>query len=570
MTDTLTGLAPQHLNAERSLLAGTVKDNKAVPVAQAIIQPAHFYDKRHRQIWEIMVDLYSRERSIEYESVKAECQKAGLLNGQDSQDFLFNVLRHDDIEQPSTAKGCAELILDAYHEREGTTPDDETELFNLTDTGNAKLFHRNHGDVARYCVKKNKWFLFDDTRFKQDNDLSIYGLADQTIANLYSQAQQTADKSERKEAGKHALACEGLRRIKDMIIMAQHYCVSRMEDFDTDHMLLNVANGTVDLRTGELRDHSIDDMISKMSGTKYDEKAKCPQWLDHLQVVLKGNAELIDWFQRVVGYILTGKTYEQCLYLLYGSGNNGKSVTVNTIVSLLGEYSTATMAESFLKKRYEGGGINNDIAKMEGSRCVSVGEGIRGRSLNDDLVKALTGGDIISARFLRQEFSSFIPTFKILWSTNHLPIIGDQSISIWRRIKVIKFDVNIPADIVDPQIESKLKEELPGILQWAIDGCLKWQEKTLKPEPKVVTEAGGEYKNEEDPLRDFLQDLTVAGPNMEVQVTALYKAYQDHCEKAGERPLSNKRFGGLVTERGMKREKKKGQRVYTGIGLLTD
>jgi putative DNA primase/helicase len=308
-------------------------------------------------------------------------------------------------------------------------------------------------------------------------------------------------------------------------------------------------------------------MITKLVPVEYDQGATCPfTWLSFLQTVLAGNAALIKFLQKAIGYALTGSTREQSLFFLYGLGANGKSTLLDIILRLLADYGKRTSGETFLVKK--GGQIPNDIAALRGARFVAAVEVESGRRLAEVLIKEMTGGDTISARFLHAEFFEFKPEFKIFLAANHKPVIRGTDHAIWRRVHLIPFDVQIPEEQQDKELPAKLQAELPGILNWAIEGCLLWQREGLMP-PQEVTEATEGYREEMDPISDFIAECCIVAPGASVKAKELYGAYTEWAEDNKEKkPLSLTAFGLTLTDRGFQKGRgSAGVWFRYGIGL---
>jgi putative DNA primase/helicase len=332
-------------------------------------------------------------------------------------------------------------------------------------------------------------------------------------------------------------------------------------------LLLNVENGTLNLRTGELEKHKKEDYITRLAQVTYDPKATAPTWDRFLNEIMQENAALVEFLRRGIGYAATGSTEEQCLFILYGTGANGKSTFLNTLKALLGDYSQQTPTDSLLVKR--DGAIPNDLARLKGARLVTAIEAEDGKRLAESLVKQLTGGDTITARFLRQEFFEFEPTFKIFLATNHRPVIKGTDNAIWRRIRLIPFDVTFPEDQQDRHLSKKLMEELPGILNWVIHGCLDWREMGLDIPDKVLEATQG-YREDMDVLGGFIGECCETGVRFTSRAKELYKRYEQWCADNGERPASNKKFGQSLIERGFEKDRSKHGIIYYGIQLVTD
>ena len=371
----------------------------------------------------------------------------------------------------------------------------EIEAEHLTDLGNAMRFARQHSKDTRFCYEGRRWLSFNGIRWEKDNMGEIEGKAKKTVRSIYEEASKIKDENARKELATFALRSESSQKIKAMLSLAESEPKIPIlaNDFDSNTYALNVLNGTIDLRTGELKPHNPSNLITKLCPVKYDPKQKSPLWEKFLNEIMDGNDELISFLQKVIGYSLTGDTREQCFFIFYGTGANGKTTFLQTISTLLNDYAQQSPTETFMLRRF--GGVPNDVARLKGKRFVSTIEIEQGRRMAESLVKALTGGDTIAARFLFGEFFEFIPQFKLFLGTNHKPVIHGTDLAIWRRIRLIPFLVTIPEEKQDRELVSKLKEELPGILNWAIKGCLAWQKDGLGV-PEEVKAATDEYRKE--------------------------------------------------------------------------
>jgi putative DNA primase/helicase len=266
-----------------------------------------------------------------------------------------------------------------------------------------------------------------------------------------------------------------------------------------------------------------------------------------------------------VGYALTGITWEQVLFFLYGLGANGKSTFLEVIQTMLGDYATQTTSETFMLKRH-GSPISNDVADLRGARFVSAVEIESGRRMAEVLIKQMTGGDRLKARFLYSEHFEFKPEFKIFLAANHKPVIQGTDTAIWRRIRLIPFTVQIPEIEQDRELPDKLKAELPGILNWAIEGCINWQNHGLTP-PQAVQDATQNYRQEMDTLADFLAECCIMAPETSALAADLYKKYCGWAEENGEKkPFSQKVFGTALAERGFERTRAHGgKKLWKGI-----
>ena len=443
----------------------------------------------------------------------------------------------------------------------------------LTDWGNAQRLVAQHGSLFRYCYDWNKFLVWDGRRWVIDAVGEIQRLAKATITSIYLEASQETDKDRRQALAHHASRCESEGKIQAMIELAKSEpgVAIRPEELDLDPWLLNVDNGTLDLKTGILRKPSREDLITKLAPVYYDPTVECPLWTEHLKKIMVGKSNLINFLQRVFGYCLTGITGERVIFIAYGKGANGKSTTQETISSILGEdFSTRTTTETILLKRE--GTIPNDLAKLRGMRFVYASEAEQGRKLAESLIKDLTGGDKIAARFMRAEWFDFRPTFKVWLSTNHKPTIQGTDNAIWDRIRLIPFIVTIPLDERIPHEEmfARFQPERPGILAWMVRGCLEWQKERLGF-PEEVREATAEYRAEMDLIGDFIEERCEVSKDAEVTSQELYQAYLSWCQQSGEKPISRIGFGKTLDERGFVAGKTtKGQRSRKGVALIHD
>jgi putative DNA primase/helicase len=436
-----------------------------------------------------------------------------------------------------------------------------------TDLGNARRLVAGHGVDLRFCKPWKKWLVWDGQRWRDDATGEVMRRAKATAQLVYG-ATRTL---------KHATRSESRAGIEGMVVLAQTEpgMPVRPEDLDAAPWSLNVLNGTLDLRTGQLRDHHREDLLTKLAPVTYDPKAKCSTWLAFLDRVMGKDKELVRFLQRAVGYSLTGSIREQCLFILYGTGANGKSTFLGTISQLLGEYATTTPTETLLVKT-GGGGIPNDVARLKGARFVSAIEAEDGRRLAEALIKQMTGGDTMTARFLYGEFFEFVPEFKIFLAVNHKPLIRNTDHAIWRRIRLVPFTVTIPEAERDKDLPEKLRRELPGILAWAVQGCLDWQREGLGM-PEAVQKATAEYRAEMDVLDQFLAERCelASTPSeargLSVRVGRLYEAYERWCDAAGVRfPLTRPALSGRLRDRGFTIKKSNGEWVVMGLDLRED
>ena len=338
-------------------------------------------------------------------------------------------------------------------------------------------------------------------------------------------------------------------------------------------MLLNTPVGTVDLTTGKIKAHERKDKITRITKASCENlDVTCPRWTLFLREILSGDSETIDFMQRAIGYALTGEIRENVLFIMHGDGANGKTTLVETVMHVLGDYAKSAAPDLLLQRRNES--HPTGVADLMGARFVSSVEVDDGRRLNESLVKRLTGRDTIKARFMRQDFFDFIPSHKLFVAVNHRPEIQGTDKGIWRRIRLVPFEVEIPEEQQDPKLLEKLIEEAAGILAWAVRGCLTWQQSGLGL-PSAVKEASQVYQAESDVVGRFIDECCEIDKSYKITKRELYDFYKEWCEKNGERHQTSKKIGGLIKKRRQFSEKRgrvddKIVRFWVGLKLADD
>ncbi|GJM43880.1 MAG: ATP-binding protein [Gemmatimonadota bacterium] len=454
-------------------------------------------------------------------------------------------------------------------------PDQDAERFarwgdvHDSDLGNAKRLVMAHGKDIRYVPPLKTWFCWDGVRWSKDEKGELYLRAKDVVTQLIKRARKTTEPEKRRRLVLFALRSENEPRIRGLIELAKTEPGVPVlpEQLDRDPWLINVANGTLDLRTGQLRDPQRSDLMTKAVHLQYDSTTECPRWLAFLDRIFEGNTRLISYIQRAVGYTLTGCTDEQVFFLLYGTGANGKSRFLEALRHALGEYARQTDFTTFLESKSER--IRNDLARLTGARFVTAIEMKRSGAMDEAFIKQATGGDTVTARFLHKEFFEFLPAFKVWLAANHKPEIKGTDKGIWRRVQLIPFTVSIPPEEQDKKLCVKLQEEGEGILAWAVEGCLEWQRNGLGTPPEV-TAATDSYREESDALAGFLYECCVVDEGRTVGSTDLYQCYVRWADQQrGEQKMSRQVFSRALEERGISKDRKEGGgRVrYRRIGL---
>jgi putative DNA primase/helicase len=441
-------------------------------------------------------------------------------------------------------------------------------VYLCTDTGNAERLADRHGANLRYCHPWGKWLLYDGTRWRVDDRGAVVRLAKDTARSIFEEAREAPSDAAANQLGKWASSSLSESKLRAMISLAQSEPGIPVlpDELDASPDLLNVLNGTIDLRTGQLREHRRQDLITKISPLEYAPAARAPAWETFLERVLTSE-ELRSFVQRAVGYSATGDTSEQCMFINHGTGANGKSTFQETISAALGDYAMRTPTEMLLARRSDS--VPNDVARLKGARFVSASETEEGRRLAESRIKDLTGQDTITARFMKAEWFDFAPTHKLWLSTNHKPEIRGTDAAIWRRIRLVPWTISIPPAEQDKKLPEKLRSELPGILAWVVQGCLQWRRGGLQA-PEEVRQATGAYRSEMDVLAAFLEECCLLRPDAMAFANNLYTAYKEWGETNGEPIEKQRRFGMRLTERGLRRQKVGGVYRWYGIGLRHD
>jgi len=459
--------------------------------------------------------------------------------------------------------------LDSLLPRNGTTVVVTHELIKrpsnpCTDLGNAERLVRLFGDRIRF-VPSWGWMVFDGKRWVRDvNNQRITELAEETVRHIYNEAAQATDPETRKHLARWAVASESKQRIAAMVDLAAPMVLANVEDFDRHEWKLNLLNGTLDLLTGNFYPHTPSDYITKLAPVNYDPQAQCPRWITFLRRIFNENDNLIRFVQRAIGYSLTGDTREQVLFFCHGIGANGKSTMLDVIRALLGDYAAVADFTTFTSEHKSG--ARNDIARLYSVRLVVAIETGEEKRLAEPLVKAITGGDTIAARFLYREFFEFKPQFKLWLAANYKPEIRGADHAIWRRILLIPFSVVIPEHERVPNLADILKEELPGILNWALAGLRDWLSKGLCP-PVEVREATLAYKEEMDVVGNFINDQCIIDPAAITPSKQLYDAFKAWAEENGAPVLSPQQFGRRLSTKGFERVQTGSQRQRCWRGL---
>ena len=437
------------------------------------------------------------------------------------------------------------------------------------DAGNARRFIGRYGADVAWCEAWKAFLVFDGRRWQRDAAGQVRELAQRVAERIYDEAATMAKAKRGDDADqlwKHARRSSNHRAIEGMLGMLRTHNPVAPQDLDADTWLLNVANGTVDLRTGELRPHDRRDRLTHMVPHAYDPAATCPAFEHAVSEMMDGRGELVAYLQRWLGYCLTGETREDAIALFIGRGKNGKSVVLDVISSVVGDDLSCAAPESLLLMRSQRE-HPAELMALKGRRFVVASEIPKGSTFNEARLKTLTTRDPISARGMGENFSTFRPTHKITIAANDLPHVRDASEGFWRRIHVVPFDVSF-GERADPHLAGKLKAESPGILAWLVRGCLEWRRIGLGA-PPAVQEATRRYRDDEDVIGSFLADRFSDGPKR-VTVADMNGAYAQWCADEGLRPQGRKAFTSELRRLGWREARTAHGRVWEAPTTAND
>lgn len=438
-----------------------------------------------------------------------------------------------------------------------------------TDVGNSKRLVAASGEDLRYVPAWDKWLIWTGVRWQRDERGEVVERAKAVAANLWRAVGAETDSDARKALIRWAQHSETASGVRNMIGLARsHPGIPVMPDeLDADPWLLNVANGTLDLQSGQLRLPQRRDLLTKLSPVRYEPDAEAPTWQRFLAHILPDD-DVREFVRRAAGYALTGDVSEQVLFFAHGGGANGKSTLFETLLAMLGDYGRQAEPDLLLARNEA---HPTGLADLQGARLVVASEIDEGRRLAEATVKQLTGDTTIKARFMRQDFFEFTATHKLFLHANHRPVVRGTDHAIWRRLRLVPFSVTIARPDQDKALPGRLLAELPGILRWALDGCLEWRASGLT-EPEAVRLATSDYQAEMDVLGAFLAECCVELEVASVSAGQLYAAYTEWCDESGERASSQRRLGMALSERGFERRKYGSAKRWHwfGIGLVSD
>ena len=441
--------------------------------------------------------------------------------------------------------------------------DDDARPPAFSDEALALRFAEQHAGQLRYVSSWAKWLIWDGNRWRYDETLTAFNMARRLSRHVSVEAGKKSKLAVAIASAKTDYSVERLAR-------SDRRLAATTEQWDANPWLLNTPAAIIDLRTGDARPHRPTEYMTKLTGVAPGAGCAATTWKRFLDRVTGGDAALSSFLQRVTGYALTGSTQEHALFFLYGTGANGKSTFINAITAAAGDYHRAAPIETFTAS--SGERHPTDLAALRGARLVTSVETEEGRRWAESKIKALTGGDKIAARFMRQDFFEYTPTFKLMIAGNHKPGLRSVDEAIRRRFHLIPFTVTIPSDERDVHLSEKLKAEGPGILAWMIRGCLDWLDGGLAP-PEAVRAATAAYLEGEDALAAWIEEATENEPSAWESSPALFKSWKAWAERAGEWIGSQRKFSQRLEDRGesigvRKGRDAAGRRGFYGLRII--
>jgi len=456
---------------------------------------------------------------------------------------------------------------------------DERKWYPYDDTGNAEMFTDLYKDQIRYSYEAKSWYYYTGKIWEPDNLGKVQQLADKIPDKIAKQPIRVTDTTDKKlvdqaqkDKTRHLKNSRNYKGKNDFIKESQHRVSIAQGDFDNAGNKLNLQNGYYDLDKDEFKEHDRSLYLTKITNIQYDSNAKAPKWEQFINETFLGDIELIDYVQRAVGYSLSNSTEERVMFFMYGKkGSNGKSVFTGMLSELLNDYHENVNSNALMNsKDSDSSDASPALAKLKGARLVTASETEKQKPLNVNLVKLITGNDIVTARYLHKNEISYTPEFKVWLATNHKPVI-DGDPAIWGRLVVIPFDNYVPDRKADKELSNKLKKEMSGILNWAIEGHRKYKEAGLRDsEPVAIKEQREEYKEDMDVIGTFINDWCIIDDEHKIKSSSLWRAFNNWAETNGEdiAKETNKSFSSeLINTYGLDKKRFSDGWYFLGVQL---
>lgn len=477
---------------------------------------------------------------------------------------------------PSLGSLIGESVARQVTEWLGVSAERETAYHNepvegdirFTEIGNADRFIKQHGSDARHSPEMKTWLLWECGRWKKDVTNQVSVLGKRTVQSILKEAVYIENRNDRDQMISHGKRSCTEPGIRHMLAIAESTLPVTVAQLDKHPWLLNCTNGVIDLKTGELLPHNRDLWVTKQVPVPYEPEASCPRFERFMQEITNNDPSLIEFLARSFGYSLTGITREQCFFIAYGEGANGKSTLLGLFRYILGDYADNVPVETLIIKNRDGA-PSSDIVKLRGSRYVTAAEAEAKQKLAESLMKLLTGGDVITARDLYEKSISFVPEFKLWLATNHMPRVSGTDPAMWRRIHLIPFTTVIPPRKRDNDLLETLKGEAPGVLAWAVRGCLDWQKQELNP-PERVVNATQAYRNEMDQVGRFLTDCVTRGGFGSVTKARMFDAFLAWAKENGNEQITLPEFGIRLKKLGLADGKSGSKRFWKNVSVTSE
>lgn len=414
---------------------------------------------------------------------------------------------------------------------------ESNERYGWNDIGNGNLFADWYRDLARYVPERKRWFIYNGKVWRPDvENCRVMEYCKKLADRLMAHALGLEDEKLKQMYMRFAARWQRRAYRETVLKDAQSVYPVQMAAFDSDPFLFNCQNGTLNMKDGTFHAHTADDLQSRMAAAAYDPAASCGRWEQFIGEIMQDDPDKAQFLQKALGYSLTGDTRHECFFVLYGpTSRNGKSTAMETWMRLMGDYGQTGRPDSIAQKHAANGAApSEDIASLAGARFVNIPEPDKNLMLSAALVKTLTGGDTIRARFLNENSFEFTPQFKLFINTNHLPTVTDASLFMSGRVKIVPFERHFAESEQDRGLKGELArpENLSGILNWAVEG-LKMIEETGFSVPQAVRDATEEYRMNSDKIGRFLADEMMQDPLASTRTSEAYSAYKTWCDTNG-------------------------------------
>ena len=420
--------------------------------------------------------------------------------------------------------------------------------------GLGNIFADCFKNLCRFCPEAKNWFIYNGSVWREDVGGMVSSQYAKSLIYYLFDCRKFIDEEERRDAWLKYVTKNLDRKYRDIMLKdasSVHYI--SIKEFDRDQYLLNVENGTLDLKKFVLRQHNPDDFLSKIAAVTFDENINCDRWERFITEIMEGDNDKAQFLQKSLGYALTGDTSEECFFIFYGNTTrNGKGTTAETILHILGDYACTAQPETIAQKQNSNSGApSEDVARLKGARFVNMSEPDKGLRLNSALVKSMTGGDTITARFLHQNSFEFRPEYKLFINTNHLPRVTDDSIFASGRVKLIPFERHFPENEQDKGLKAFFRrpENKTGILNWLLAGLKQLESDGLK-QPQSVRDATARYREDSDILGQFISECLIETRNINTPLKNIHSRYEEWCEDYGYRPLNSRNLASELRKRG--------------------